>query len=101
VSSATTVYRWRDIVDQTGMPALVVYNVGFFGGQLFGIFLAYGVNSPGTGVDVGIGFWAIMSVVAPFIARSPDAPAPSFWNKTTFVRKFWYLAFYSVSTHTV
>ena len=98
VSSATTVYRWRDVVSQTGLSAFVIYNVGFFGGQLFGICLAHGINSPGAGAGAGIGFWAIMSVVATFIARTPDAPAPSFWNLVPFVRKFWYLAFYSVST---
>jgi solute carrier family 6 GABA transporter-like protein 1 len=86
VSSATTVYRWRDIVEQTGLPAFVIYNVGFFGGQVFGISLAHG------------GFWVIMSIVAVFVAHSPAAPAPSFWNRNKFVRKFWFLAFYSVST---
>jgi solute carrier family 6 GABA transporter-like protein 1 len=97
VSSATTVYRWRDIVEQTGLPAFIVYNIGFFGGQVFGISLAHGIENPGAGAGAGIGFWAIMSIVAVLIARSPDAKAPRFWNRNTFIRKFWFLAFYSVS----
>jgi len=97
VSSSTTVYRWRDIVDQTGLPAFVVYNVGFFGGQVLGISLAHGINNPGAGAGAGIGFWASMSVVAVFLARTPSLPAPRFWGKNAFISRFWYLAFYSVS----
>jgi solute carrier family 6 GABA transporter-like protein 1 len=96
VSSATTVYRWRDIVDQTGLPAFIVYNVGFFGGQVFGISLAHGISNAAAGAEAGIAFWAVMSIVAVLIARSPDASAPSFWNWNKLVRKFWFLAFYSV-----
>jgi solute carrier family 6 GABA transporter-like protein 1 len=96
VTSATTVYRWRDIVEQTGLPAFVVYNIGFFGGQIFGICLAHGIANAGAGAGAGIGFWAIMSIIAIFLARSPDAPAPRFWNRNQFVRRFWFLAFYSV-----
>jgi solute carrier family 6 GABA transporter-like protein 1 len=96
VSSATTVYRWTDIVDQTGLPAFIVYNVGFFGGQVFGISLAHGISSPGAGAGAGIGFYVLMAIVAVFIARTPDARAPSFWNRSVVIRKFWFLAFYSV-----
>jgi len=96
VSSATTVYRWRDIVEQTGLPAFIVYNVGFFGGQVFGISLAHGISSPGAGAGAGIGFWAIMAITAVFIARTPVAPAPRFWGRNAFISRFWYLAFYSV-----
>jgi solute carrier family 6 GABA transporter-like protein 1 len=99
VSSSTTVYRWRDVVEQTGLPAFVVYNVGFFGGQVFGISLAHGISNPGAGAGAGIGFWAIMSIVAVVIARSPTTPAPRFWGRNKFVCKFWYLAFYSVSRY--
>ncbi|KAH7408239.1 hypothetical protein DE146DRAFT_752384 [Phaeosphaeria sp. MPI-PUGE-AT-0046c] len=95
VSSATTVYRWNDIVEQTGLPAFVVYNIGFFGGQVFGISLAHGIGSPGAGAGAGIGFWAIMSIIAVVIARSPVVPAPRFWGRSKFLSKFWYLAFYS------
>jgi solute carrier family 6 GABA transporter-like protein 1 len=100
VSSATTVYRWRDIVDQTGLPAFVVYNVGFFGGQVFGISLAHGISNPGAGAIAGIGFYVLLSIVAVVLARTPDAIAPKFWNRNVFVRKFWFLAFYSVSAAT-
>jgi solute carrier family 6 GABA transporter-like protein 1 len=96
VTSATTVYRWRDIVEQTGLPAFVVYNVGFFGGQIFGICLAQGIANAGAGAAAGIGFWAIMLITAIFLARPPEVPAPRFWNRNQLVHKFWFLAFYSV-----
>jgi len=95
VSSATTVYRWRDVVDQTSLPAFIVYNVGFFGGQVFGISLAHGIGSPGAGAGAGIGFYVLMAIVAVVLARTPDAHAPSFWHRNAFIRRFWFLAFYS------
>jgi solute carrier family 6 GABA transporter-like protein 1 len=101
VSSATTVYRWRDIVDQTGLPAFIVYNVGFFGGQVFGISLAHGISRPGAGAGAGIGFYFLMAIIAVVLARTPDARAPSFWNSNAFIKRFWFLAFYSVSAGSI
>ncbi|KAF1942614.1 SNF-domain-containing protein [Clathrospora elynae] len=95
VSSATTVYRWTDIVDQTGLPAFFIYNVGFFGGQIFGVSLAHGIRNPGAGAGAGIGFYILLSIIAVFVAHKPDAPAPRFWNRNSLLRKFWFLAFYS------
>lgn len=98
VTSATTVYRWRDIVDQTGTAAFSLYNFGFSGGQFFGIVLAHGINSPGIGAGAGIGFYVAFAIVAAFVAHTPTATAPSFWNINVVLRKFWFLAFYSVSS---
>ncbi|KAJ4304517.1 hypothetical protein N0V90_000043 [Kalmusia sp. IMI 367209] len=101
VSSSTTVYRWRDVVEQTGLPAFIVYNFGFFGGQLFGITLAHGIGNPGAGAGAGIGLYVICSIVAAFIGHMPDQAAPrlsrrfDLWNSNAVVRKFWFLAFYS------
>ena len=93
-----TVYRWRDIVDQTGIVAFSLYNLGFFGGQFFGIVLAHGINNPGAGAGAGIGFYVIFAIISAMIARTPDTAAPSFWNSNVALRKFWFLAFYSVSS---
>ncbi|KAF1932290.1 SNF-domain-containing protein [Didymella exigua CBS 183.55] len=95
VTSATTVYRWRDIVNQTGTMAFSLYNFGFFGGQFFGIFLAHGINNPGIGAGAGVAFYVVFAIVAVILARDPDARAPSFWNRNIVPRKFWFLAFYS------
>ncbi|KAJ4408982.1 hypothetical protein N0V91_002796 [Didymella pomorum] len=95
VTSATTVYRWRDIVDQTGILSFSLYNFGFFGGQFFGIVLAHGINSPGAGAGAGIGLYVAFTIAAIILARSPDARAPSFRNSNFILRKFWFLAFYS------
>jgi solute carrier family 6 GABA transporter-like protein 1 len=100
VTSATTVYRWRDIVDQTGIVAFSLYNFGFFGGQLFGIVLAHGINNPGAGAGAGIGFYVVFAIIAAIIARTPDTAAPLFWNSNVILRKFWFLAFYSVNSAT-
>ncbi|KAF2106895.1 hypothetical protein BDV96DRAFT_506976 [Lophiotrema nucula] len=95
VVSATTVYRWSDVVGQVGLPAFITYNVGYFGGQLIGITIAHGIPNPGAGVGAGVGFYVVLALVSIFIARSPDSKAPKFWNANTFLSRFWYLAFYS------
>jgi solute carrier family 6 GABA transporter-like protein 1 len=104
VTSSTTVYRWTDIVEQTGLPAFAVYNFGFFAAQFFGILLAHGLKSPGAGAGAGLGLYVVCTITAIVIARSPDIAAPRFtkkdiWNSNTFLRRFWYLAFYSVSQY--
>ncbi|KAF2789578.1 SNF-domain-containing protein [Melanomma pulvis-pyrius CBS 109.77] len=95
VVSATTVYRWRDIACQTGLPALIVYNSGYFGGQVVGIAVGHGINSPGVGAGAGIGFYLICVIISILIGRTPDSKAPRFWNKNVILARFWYLAFYS------
>lgn len=106
VTSSTTVYRWTDIVEQTGLPAFAIYNFGFFGGQFIGIVLAHGLSNPWAGAVAGIGLYIVCSIIASFMARTPDQPAPAIvidyrrfdpWNCCTPVQRFWYLAFYSVS----
>lgn len=111
VTMSTTVYRWSDIVEQVGLPAFATYNFGFFGGQLFGIVLAHGINSPGAGAGAGIGFYVVCAIVATIIAKTPDTAAPKcavrltpitdLWNSNNFIRKFWFLAFYSVSQYAI
>ncbi|KAF2868913.1 hypothetical protein BDV95DRAFT_498886 [Massariosphaeria phaeospora] len=95
VVSATTVYRWSDVVSQTGLPAFTVYNAGYFGGQLIGVIVAHGVNNPGAGAGTGIGIYVVCSITAVVIAETPDISAPNFWNANVFTRRFWYMAFYS------
>jgi solute carrier family 6 GABA transporter-like protein 1 len=101
VTSATTVYRWRDIADQTGIVAFSLYNFGFFGGQFFGILLAHGIRSPGIGAGAGIGFYVAFTLIATTIAQTPQTRAPSFWNSNHFLCRFWFLAFYSVSHYPI
>lgn len=91
---STTIYRWTDVRDQVGLPAFIVYNVGFFGGQVFGVSLAHGLSNPGAGAGAGLGFWAVCSIISTIMARTPDSPAPRPWAHPL-LERFWYLAFYS------
>ncbi|RYP93419.1 hypothetical protein DL770_000462 [Monosporascus sp. CRB-9-2] len=95
VVSATTVYRWTDVVDQTGLPAFGVYNFGYLGAQILGVAVAHGVGHPGYGAVAGFGLYIVCSVIAVLIAKSPYARAASFWDSNAFLSRFWYLAFYS------
>jgi solute carrier family 6 GABA transporter-like protein 1 len=97
VVSATTVYRWTDVVDQTGKVSFYVYNLGFFGAQIFGIALAHGISNPGAGVGAGLGFYVVCTIVAVVIAKTPTTRAARFWGSNAFLARLWYLAFYSVS----
>jgi solute carrier family 6 (neurotransmitter transporter, GABA) member 1 len=97
VVSATTVYRWNDVVSQTGLPAFLVYNVGYFGAQIVGVSVAHGAENPGAGAGAGFGVYIIFSIVAVFISSTPEYRASRFWGSNPFLSRFWYLAFYSVS----
>ncbi|KAI0200764.1 hypothetical protein F4808DRAFT_151154 [Astrocystis sublimbata] len=95
VTSASSVYRWSDVVSQTGVAAFAVYNTGYLGAQVIGISIAHGVGNPGAGAAAGFGFYIVCSVAAMLSSKTPDIIAPSFWGKNTFTARYWYLAFYS------
>lgn len=97
VSSATTVYRWKDVVSQCGMPAFITYNFGFYGAQVVGISIAHGLENAWPGAVAAFSLYFLATIVAILIARTPEAPAPKFWNNSFLIRRFWFLAFYSVS----
>lgn len=98
VVSATTVYRWRDVVSQTGMPAFAIFNFGYFFGQFLGVIIAHTVN-PWAGAVTGIGLAVICAIIATCISHTPTVKAAGFWSKNPFAARLWFLAFYSVSDH--
>jgi solute carrier family 6 GABA transporter-like protein 1 len=93
--SATTIYRFEDVVDQVGLPAYVTYNTGFFGAQLLSLIVGHTV-SPGAGAAVGFGVFAATMVASLFIAKKPTIKpnVRLFGGKGD--AKLYYLAFYSV-----
>ncbi|KAL1638087.1 hypothetical protein SLS58_009013 [Diplodia intermedia] len=95
VVSATTVYRWADVVSQTGVPAFITYNLGYFGGQVIGISVAHGLEDPRAGAGAGFGFYIICTLASVLIAKTPDSGAPGFWSAKVLLSRLWYLAFYS------
>lgn len=96
IVSAMTIYRWTDVVSQTGLPAFGIYNFGYFLSQIVGVSVAHGTGLPGAGAGAGFGLYIVCTIAAVLIARRPDADAASFWGKNDFLARFWYLAFYSV-----
>ncbi|RMJ28609.1 transporter [Aspergillus sp. HF37] len=93
--SATTIYRWDDVVSQTGLPALLVYNFGYFGGQIIGISVAHGLEFPPAGAGAGFGIFVVCTLAAVLLARTPEIAAPKFWGSHPLLSRIWYLAFYS------
>jgi len=94
--SSTTVYRWKDVVGQVGLPSFAIYNAGYFGGMILGVTIAQAV-SPAAGAGVGFGLVIVCTLVAVLTGKVPDAAAPRVWNKSLFSRRLWFVAFYSVS----
>lgn len=94
--SATTIYRWNDVVNQTGLPAFLLYNVGYFGGQIVGVSVAHGLEYPPAGAGAGFGLFVVCTILSVLVARTPEITAPRFWGSNQFLSRFWYLAFYSV-----
>ncbi|KXS98416.1 hypothetical protein AC578_1769 [Pseudocercospora eumusae] len=95
VVGSTTIYRWTDVVAETGLPAFYCYNFAYFGGLLVGITTAHGTGIPAAGVGAGFGLYIACSLLAITLAKTPSTPAARFWNRNTFAARFWYLAFYS------
>lgn len=94
--SATTVYRWKDVVNQVGLPAFAIYNTSYFGGMILGVSIAHTV-SPAVGAGVGFGLFVVGTLASVLLSRTPDSPAARFWASNVYASRFWYLAFYSVS----
>lgn len=93
---ATTVYRWHDVVNQTGLLSFVMYNIGYFGGQILGVAVAHGISNPSAGAGAGFGLYVVCSILSILISKTPSIEAADFWGRNRFLSRFWYLAFYSV-----
>lgn len=94
--SATTVYRFEDVVDQVGLPAFATYNAGFFGAQLLSLVIGHTVSVP-AGAGVGFGVFAVGTVASVLMAKTPSVrPTVRVFHKGGFAAKLYYLAFYSV-----
>lgn len=96
--SATTIYRFEDVVSQVGLPSFAIYNSAFFGAQLLSLIIGHTVSIP-AGAGVGFGIFIVGSVVAVVMAKNPDVtPTVRVFNKGALLAKIYYLAFYSVSS---
>ena len=51
--------------------------------------------SPSAGAGVGFGLFIAGTIISVFLARTPNTAAARFWNRNTFLARFWFLAFYS------
>jgi solute carrier family 6 GABA transporter-like protein 1 len=97
--SSTSIYRYRDVIAETGITSFAVYNASYLGAQVLGIALAHGLGNPGAGAGAGFGLYVVGSIVATILATTTpeaQAAAPRFWKKHSLLSRFWYLAFYSV-----
>lgn len=93
---ATTLYRWRDPVDQVGLVSYATYNGGYFLAHFIGFLVGHLVSAE-AGAGVGFGVLIIGIAASTFIGKVPTVRPPGFWGNNTLLSRFWYNAFYSVS----
>ena len=93
--TATTLYRFVDVLGQVGKPAFFAHNGGYLGGMIAGLAVAHTV-SPGAGAGLGFGLYVAGVVTSLFLARDPDSVPPRFWSKNKYMARLWWMAFYSV-----
>ncbi|RBQ95861.1 hypothetical protein VDGD_03500 [Verticillium dahliae] len=91
---ATTLYRWRDPVDQVGYVSYGLFNGGYFLAHFIGILVGHLVSPP-AGAGVAFGIFIAGAVSSAFFGKAPTVAAPSFWGRSTVLSRFWYSAFYS------
>ncbi|CZS98469.1 related to sodium-and chloride-dependent GABA transporter 1 [Rhynchosporium graminicola] len=82
------------VVGQVDRPAFAIYNIGFLGAMVFGVAVAHAV-SPGAGAGLGFGLFIAGTVLALWLAKTPDTEVPKFWKRNVALTRFYYLAFYS------
>ncbi|CRK14606.1 hypothetical protein BN1723_016867 [Verticillium longisporum] len=91
---ATTLYRWRDPVDQVGYVSYCLFNGGYFLAHFIGILVGHLVNAP-AGAGVAFGIFIAGTISSAFFGKAPTVTAPSFWGRSTVLSRIWYSAFYS------
>lgn len=94
---STTIYRHVDVLGQTGKPAFFLWNGGYFLGQILGVAIGHAVSAP-AGAGVGFGVFIVLTGAALAVCKTPTAEAPWLWNRHFLLKRFWFLAFYSVSS---
>lgn len=97
MACATTLYRWRDPVDQIGFVSYSIFNGGWVAAQLAGLLVGQTVSA-GAGAGVGFGIFALAVIATAFVGKAPTVAPPSFWAKNGMLSRLWYAAFYSVSS---
>ncbi|KAK7211866.1 hypothetical protein V2G26_019044 [Clonostachys chloroleuca] len=90
---ATSLYRWRDPVDQIGWIGFGLYNVGYVFAHIIGCLLGHVVD-PRVGAGVGFGVFILSTVGSVVLSKTPTVTAPGFWGNNVFLGRLWYAAFY-------
>ncbi|ROT39510.1 Sodium:neurotransmitter symporter family protein [Sodiomyces alkalinus F11] len=91
---ATTLYRFRDVVDQLGVVSFSVNTFGYIAGTVVGLVVAHAVSAE-AGAGVGFGLFAVGLVAGVLTAKTPTAPTPGVFGRNKMLAKFWWLSFYS------
>jgi solute carrier family 6 GABA transporter-like protein 1 len=100
--SATTIYRYEDVISQVGLSSFGTYNAAYLGGQLISVIVGHTVSIE-AGAGAGFAVYLAGAAISVVLAKTPDVPVNArilkrdFWGKNKHTQAFYYLAFYSVS----
>lgn len=89
----TSLYRYKDVVEQTGMVGYLLAQGSYYGGTVLGLVVGHTV-SIGAGFGVYVGIVAVGTTVAAMVAETPEVGAPKPFGSIGVVSKIWWLTFY-------
>lgn len=99
VTSCSTVYRYKDVVSQTGTLSFGIYNFGLLFGQLLGVIVAHVTHEPGFGAAAGVGLYVVCTIASTLLATDAE-PLDTRFSKggllNQLMSRLYYNAFYSV-----
>lgn len=93
--AASTLYRYKDVLNQVGGIAYFIHSLGYVLSMVLGVAVGQAAG-PSAGAGMGFGIFIVLNVIAVILGKSPVTPAPSFWGKTPWLSKLWWLGFYPV-----
>lgn len=97
-AGSTTLYRYEDVLSQTGKPAFFIAQGSYFGSMIIALILAHTVKP--NGPWAALGFWISTliagTVCAAFVSKNPVVTGP--WGSNKIINALYWLTTYSVRT---
>lgn len=97
-SVITSVYRYKDVLSQTGMPAFAIAQGAYFASMILGVILWQTVG-PAAGGGMFVSLLVVGTVIATLMSKKPEVAGA--WGSNKFANSFWWLTNYSVRSRLI